>query len=174
MKEIKNFPGYFITTGGEIWSAPKKGSGGHDGKWLKLCDINSYGHKTVQLFKNKKPFMCLVHRLVLETFVGPCPEGMECCHNDGNPSNNNLNNLRWDTTRNNHADSIKHKTHQSLKQNGEMNPSSKLREQDVRMIIYMWMTEEFTQREIATVYNVTIRNINMIVNKKSWKHIWRN
>lgn len=38
---------------------------------------------------------CYVHRLVLETFEGPCPPGFECDHIDRNPSNNNLENLRW-------------------------------------------------------------------------------
>lgn len=38
-----------------------------------------------------------VHRLVLESFVGPCPEGMEACHNNGNGFDNRLENLRWDT-----------------------------------------------------------------------------
>src|SRR6266567_540688 len=36
-----------------------------------------------------------IPRLVLETFVGPCPPGKECCHWDDDPSNNNLSNLRW-------------------------------------------------------------------------------
>ena len=33
-----------------------------------------------------------VGRLVLEVFVGPCPPGMEACHNDGDPHNNWLDN----------------------------------------------------------------------------------
>ena len=36
-----------------------------------------------------------VHILVLETFVGPCPDGMECDHSDRNRCNNALTNLRW-------------------------------------------------------------------------------
>lgn len=51
-----------------------------------------------------------VHRVVLEAFIGPCPEGMECCHNDGNPQNNRLENLRWDTKTNNGADTRRHGT----------------------------------------------------------------
>ena len=38
-----------------------------------------------------------VHQLVMLTFVGPAPEGLEVCHNDGNPANNALENLRYDT-----------------------------------------------------------------------------
>ena len=46
----------------------------------------------------------LVHRLVLLAFKGPCPRGLEGCHNDGNASNNRLLNLRWDTRQSNVRD----------------------------------------------------------------------
>ena len=36
-----------------------------------------------------------MHRLLLETFVGSCPNGMECRHIDGNSTNNSLDNLCW-------------------------------------------------------------------------------
>lgn len=52
----------------------------------------------------------LVHHLVLITFVGERPEGAECCHNQNNPSNNNLVNLRWDTHLANVLDKEKHGT----------------------------------------------------------------
>lgn len=45
-----------------------------------------------------------VHRLVLETFVGPCPEGMEACHGPGGQMDNRLVNLRWDTSGSNQLD----------------------------------------------------------------------
>lgn len=51
-----------------------------------------------------------VHRLVLEAFVGPCPEGMECCHGPGGPSDNRLENLRWDTRVENARDQVRHGT----------------------------------------------------------------
>lgn len=45
-----------------------------------------------------------VHRLVLEAFVGACPEGMQGCHTDSDKSNNYLDNLRWDTPSGNARD----------------------------------------------------------------------
>jgi len=46
-----------------------------------------------------------VARLVLEAFVGPCPSGCEACHfPDPTPSNNSVNNLRWDTHKENQRD----------------------------------------------------------------------
>ncbi len=52
-----------------------------------------------------------VHRLVLAAFVGPCPPGHQGCHNDGDPSNNDLSNLRWDTPSRNCRDQVRHGTH---------------------------------------------------------------
>jgi NUMOD4 motif/HNH endonuclease len=51
-----------------------------------------------------------VHRLVLTAFVGECPPGMECCHDDGNATNNMLANLRWDTHSENILDRQRHGT----------------------------------------------------------------
>ena len=46
----------------------------------------------------------IVHRLVLEAFVGPCPPGHQACHWDDNPANNRLDNLRWATRHENMLD----------------------------------------------------------------------
>lgn len=51
-----------------------------------------------------------VHRLVLETFVGPRPEGAEACHNNGDKLDNRLTNLRWDTPGANARDKLAHGT----------------------------------------------------------------
>lgn len=48
-----------------------------------------------------------VHRLVLEAFVGPRPEGMEGCHFDDDNENNRLSNLRWDTHSGNMRDKVR-------------------------------------------------------------------
>lgn len=51
-----------------------------------------------------------VHRLVLAAFVGPCPDGMEGCHRNGDKLDNTLSNLRWDTPGNNNRDKRTHGT----------------------------------------------------------------
>lgn len=49
-----------------------------------------------------------VHRLVLEAFVGPRPDGMECRHLDGDPANNRLANLAWGSPVENASDRKRH------------------------------------------------------------------
>ena len=48
-----------------------------------------------------------VHRLVALTFLGPAPDGCEVCHNDGDPTNNALSNLRYDTRSENIKDVLR-------------------------------------------------------------------
>lgn len=51
-----------------------------------------------------------VHSLVLEAFIGPAPEGMECRHLNGVPGDNRLVNLRWGTSSENNFDQVRHGT----------------------------------------------------------------
>ncbi|CAN5951037.1 unnamed protein product [Sphagnum jensenii] len=72
--------------------------------------IDSRGYTQVSLFIEGRVVTCKVHSLVLETFVGPRPEGMEACHfPDSDPSNNKLQNLRWDTHSENVRDRFRHR-----------------------------------------------------------------
>jgi hypothetical protein len=65
------------------------------------------GHLIVILGRKNN---ALVHHLVLKAFVGPQPPQMECCHGDGSPANNEVENLRWDTRLANVHDMIRHGT----------------------------------------------------------------
>lgn len=71
------------------------------------------GHLSVTLWKNKKARTRLIHQLVLESFVGPRPEGMLTRHLDGHPENNALPNLSYGTHSENLYDSVRHGTHKS-------------------------------------------------------------
>ena len=51
-----------------------------------------------------------VHILVLETFVGPRPDGNDGDHVDHDRLNNRLTNLRWRPTAENRADTIREAT----------------------------------------------------------------
>ena len=66
--------------------------------------VDKDGYKKVYLYakeregaESKAKF---VHKVVLETFFGECPEGMETSHLDGDCANNQLYNLVWES----HAD----------------------------------------------------------------------
>lgn len=47
-----------------------------------------------------------VHQLIARTFLGPVPDGCEVCHNDGDPLNNSVSNLRYGTRSENIKDVV--------------------------------------------------------------------
>jgi hypothetical protein len=87
----------------------------HHGK-LRAISINSQGQHYVTLHTCGSSRTELVHHLVLETFVGPRPSGLEGCHWDDDSSNNAVDNLRWDTHGANMRDCVRNgNNQQSLK-----------------------------------------------------------
>lgn len=59
---------------------------------------------TVELWKDNKRKRVLVHRLVAEAFVENPDNKPQVNHKDGNPQNNNYNNLEWVTN----SENVKH------------------------------------------------------------------
>jgi hypothetical protein len=117
----------------------------------------------VGLWRNNKICVIYPHKAVLEAFVSARPKGMEACHNDGNPFNNRLDNLRWDTPRNNQLDRIKHGT----SNRGERCATAKLTETQVCAIL----ADTRLQKEIAADYGVRQNTISRIKSGSRWNHL---
>ena len=159
MRPILDFPGYFATQGGRIWSDKSS-------KFLRPA-ISADGHLRVPLYTgtHESRVRKFVHRLILETFVGSCPNGMECCHNNGDPADNRLQNLRWDTRSNNHKDAFKHGTRSNQ---GMKNGRAKLNELQVRIIKKLLASGVLIQKEIGGVFGVSRVTISDIKRGRSW------
>jgi hypothetical protein len=172
-REIK--PGYRVGDDGSVWSCLQSRclpSGSRSlpgsrkrqlgGEWRELKPSNlASGHLHLWLGRGKSIY---VHRLVLEAFIGPCPDGMECRHLDGDPGNNRLENLCWGTPQQNADDRILHG------RSRDQNHSSKLTEADVREILALRQRGKFIG-DIARWYNVTPVNIQAILYGRSWNHV---
>jgi len=88
-------PRYHVTTDGQVISYCKKVARALK-PWRKRC-----GHLSVHIGGCNSTH---VHKLVLETFVGPAPVGLECRHLNGDPADNRLCNLVWGTRSQNLSD----------------------------------------------------------------------
>lgn len=104
-RPVVGFPGYVVRDDGTVWSSKKGGT------WRALKQTVTRNKKSpklpyrvVGLAKVGTHHTRYVHRLVLEAFVGECPDRMECRHLDGDPANNRLSNLCWGTPKENMAD----------------------------------------------------------------------
>ncbi len=175
-KLITDFPDYEVSDFGRVrsldryWTTHKGTRVDLKGRVLKP---GGRGFKNkylgVTLRKDNKAYNRYVHRLVLESFVGPCPDGMESCHDDGNTLNNKLSNLRWDTPVNNQADRRKHGTISVNR--GENSIHAILTENDVRQIRETYELGGVFIVDIAAEYDVHPSTISNIIHGKTWTHV---
>lgn len=100
LKEIKNYPDYFIDENGDIYSN-KSGLLKKMKPWLDT----KKNYLIIGLMQNGKRKRLLVHRLVALTFI-PNPNNLpEVNHKDKNKLNCNVDNLEWCTRIDNLKDS---------------------------------------------------------------------
>lgn len=165
-RPIDGFPGYRICDGGQVWSNHRQSGGIAPWHTVKPFASSKDGRLQVKMYVDGRRRLPIVSRLVLQTFVGPCPLGLECCHNDGDATNNFVYNLRWDTKKNNAADTKRH----GRAGIGERNRAAKLREKDI-VDIFRLSREGFSRLEIARKYGVTPNNICKILNRDNWSHV---
>lgn len=123
------------------------------------------GHLCINLMVKGKIQCFRVHRLVLEAFGGPCPEGMECRHLNGNPQDNRPENLAWGTRRENQHDRWTHGTHNR----GERHGLSKITEAQALAIREARASGE-KLKDIAARFDVSSATVSMVARGLRWGH----
>lgn len=170
---IPGFPAYRCGSDGSLWTCYNPGASRAQPRtstnWRRMKPAaNSRGYLVVSLYLNGQRFDRRVCRLVLETFVGPCPPGMECCHEDNVHGNDRLSNLRWDTHKANVAETIR----QGIARIGSKDGTAKLTEADIPEVMRLVAAGE-TYRAIGKRFGVAHSQISRIVRGKLWKHVPR-
>lgn len=130
---------------------------------------NHGGYQVVCLSKQSRLKGKLVHRLVCEAFIGPCPKGMECSHYDDDPKNNHIYNLSWQPQ----AENMRRRDANGGTAKGSRVAKSKLTETSVHMILAMLSSGNYRQWQIAEKFNVSPGAVSGIAVNKTWKHVPR-
>jgi DNA-binding XRE family transcriptional regulator len=158
-------PEYRITKDGRIWT--QKVIGGHGkklGPWRPLRVFNSDGYLVSSISSGGRERVVRIHRALLESFVGPSG-GLMACHNDGNPLNNDLSNLRWDTAKGNSDDRAKHG--RTITRRGSKCPTAKLNADKILKIRQMVLDGE-TRSHIARIVGVSRQTVCDLLNGQSF------
>lgn len=173
-RTLAEFPGYRFGSDGTVWSCFTHGYRRAIGpKWNpRKTKVNPRtGYMEVILttwvrgFKERRT--CRVHLLIAEVFHGPCPDGLEACHDNGNRTDNRSDNLRWDTRKNNHADKHRHGTMMC----GESHVCAKLTAEQVRTIREMHAAGRGGYRTIGQQFGLRPTHVRDIVKRRSWKSV---
>lgn len=142
-----------------------------DGRVLKPLD-NGNGYLGVALFPadgsgGNSGHRIYIHQLVLRAFVGPCPEGHNVNHINGDKGDNRLANLEYVTYSENH-----HHSRKVLGRTvGESHGCAKLMRQEVLFIRDCYEAGGVYQRELAEEFGVTAAAIQNVCSGKSWSHL---
>ena len=144
-------------TGEEMWVSYKM-----KGRILKPELRKNTGYLYVML--GRKTRHRAIHRLVLEAFVGPCPEGQEARHLDDLGAHNELSNLLWGTRADNQHDAIRN----GRSPIGEAKHGAKLKAADIPSIRARLMVDGCAA--IAKDYHVSETAIRNIKVGRSWSH----
>lgn len=165
--EWKDIPGYkgkyLISNSGEI----KNSKGKILKQWTDKINRRSIG------LTDKTTTTLRVHRLVMAAFIGPCPEGKEVCHRDGNASNNALSNLYYGTRSENELDKVRHGTKSKpvwINNAGEKNPMAILSEDLVKKIKNM-LQSGVRAVDIASSMSINKESVFKIKQGRIWKNV---
>ncbi|WP_370290261.1 HNH endonuclease [Nocardioides sp.] len=105
----------------------------------------------------------LVHRLVIETFVGPCPPGHEVAHLNGDRTDARLANLAYVTHVENEAHKRSHGTHGA----GETHAQAKWQGWQVEEMKYL-SERGIGHGKIAALFDTDHKTVSQILSGKTW------
>lgn len=157
---------YLVSDAGNVRSLDRimhSGERGFKGQTL-APGIGPNGYPLVVLCKDGARKSTYVHHLVLEAFIGPRPDGFDCCHRDGTRANNRAGNLRWGTRKENMADCVAH----GRSPRGERSPRAKLSEMGVRVIRRLLERGAMLHKDIANVFGVSRGTVASIKSGDNW------
>lgn len=161
------YPSYEVSNFGEVRRAR---SFRHYAAGMVLAQKrNAFGYKTVVLYCDRRRGYFTVHRLVARAFLGEPPSKRhQVAHNDGNPANNHLLNLRWATPSENNMDRALHGTVPDRK--GERHPLAKLNDQLV-LELREQRHRGCTYPELAQRYGIPKLTVYDAVVGTTWPHL---
>lgn len=163
-RTLTRFPNYEVSSDGRV-RRKTSGVNTHAGRELKQTWSGARGYLVVHPSGASSQ---QVHTLVLETFIGPRPDGSQARHLDGDKSNNALGNLKWGTALENGADRDRH----GRTAKGERGGLAVLTETDVREIRARHRKRRVTWQMLADEFGATTHCIAAILARKTWKHLW--
>lgn len=98
---VPNYPGYFVSKSGKVFSRFKRGSHELGNKWVEIKPKLRPKYQNVTLYNDVGSKHYYVHRLVAEIYIPNPHHYSVVMHLDNNRLNNHVDNLKWGTQKEN-------------------------------------------------------------------------
>lgn len=159
MKPIPDFPGYFATEEGRIYSE-------YSGKCLQPR-LSPKGYFRVNLRRDGKNHTHEVHVLVARAWFGEPGPGERVLHGAEGKYDNSVGNLRYGTQRENMLD--RHRDGTMVR--GGSVWCAKLTDSDVKEIRELYDTGGFSYARLAELFEVSATTIRDTISGRYWSHV---
>jgi hypothetical protein len=167
-KDIPGAEGYQVSDFGNVRSRVRKGNNtvrlGQEYRLLKKV-LRQDDRYTVSLPMGKTGDYChkFIHYLVMLSFSGKRPDGLEIAHLNGDSTDDRLVNLKYCT----HQENESHKKEHGTSPIGENNPQSKLQGWQVDEIRYL-SSKSIPQGKIAKLFDIDHQLVSEIISCRTW------
>ena len=163
---VPGFPGYEASSLGGIRRATATGR--YPAGYVMKFKQDRHGYLKACLSFAGYVRHTQVHRIIAETFHGPCPSGRrQVAHWDGNRMNNAASNLRWVSAAENAADRDRHGRTAGIYPSGEGHPGAKLTNDQAKEIRRRRANGE-RGIDLAAEFGVSPPTISEIALGKAW------
>jgi len=136
-----------------------------ENKRIRKPSMTPTGYQVIVISRPKAShFGVYVHREVMRAFVGPCPEGVQVSHLNGNNADNRLVNLCYESAQSN----IRRKHQHGTQTSGEDHAAAKLTWADVRTMRQL-LDNGLTLLEVAGRYGISFQQVSRIKRGENWQ-----
>jgi hypothetical protein len=166
-KAVPGYEGWYeVSDRGRVRSMERVTCHGHTRKQRVLRPgYDRGGYLKIDLSRNNVQCTRLLHQMVLEAFVGPRPEYLQACHNNGVRDDNRLTNLRWGTVSDN---AIDRNMHSRGTEREHASPRAILTAADVRFIRSCGLPAAEIRKRFPQVKEAALAHVRA---RRTWKHI---
>lgn len=131
----------------------------------RILSAKPLPYPSVMLSLDNKPIRRRVHVLVADAFLGPRPEGLDVCHNNGVKTDNRASNLRYDTAAANSADA----QDQGSFMRGDAHVNAKIG--PIMVIAIRQLAKSYKHSTLADMTGLSQTVVSDIIARRAWKHI---
>jgi HNH endonuclease/NUMOD4 motif len=153
-----------------IYSASSSGKVRRDSSnRIVTPQLSNCGYARIYLYKNGVKERFAVSNIIITSFFGKRPAGLQVNHKNGIKNDNRIINLEYVTPSQNTLHAYRILKRPTIK--GSKHYRTKLKEEDIVEIRDLYKAGEYTLVQLSDKFNIGFNAISKIINYQRWTHV---